>query len=470
MSFLAAFRHPGREQPPAYGWILTLALAALMLCTVALLNGGPIYYLDTGAYLIDADRLFHLHAPYAVRPIFYGLLIWICREIWPFGGQAGFGLALFVQALIVAHIVYLVQRAVGAALRPAGFLVLTATLVLLTPISFHVSHMLPDIYIATFTLALFLLSFCSATLRRWEVIYLFLLAAASASFHLTALPIGAAIIGLAVLLALFGHRWSRPALAAGPLTLGTAAILAFSILVFQRVTLEPNGPPHLLARVLADGPGVDYLHATCPSSNYTLCRYLDRFPLTEDGFMWGLMPSVPTADGYKIKAEQGAIVKGTLAMFPAQVAWHALSNAGRQMVTFKAETQVSPADWAEFLASGVPWAKGFFNTRQANGALEGTVLDGINAVYAAVALISLLVALGTLPRLIANRLTRPAMLTVTTLLILTANAVACGALGGVFARYQGRLIWLLPLTAIVVVLCAARQPGQISKQSMAVTS
>ncbi len=254
------------------------------------------------------------------------------------------------------------------------------------------------------------------------------------------------------------------------MALAVVAVLGFSVAVFQRLTLEPNGPPHLLARVLADGPGVDYLRATCPDSGYTLCRYLNRFPLTEDGFMWGMMSTVPSADGYSIKAEQSQVVRGTIAMFPAQVAWHALTNALRQMVTFEAETQVTAAQWATFLASDTPGAAAFATTWQAKGALDDHALDGINALQAVVTAISLLVALGTLPRLLARGMTRPATLTGTILVVLLANAVACGSFGGVFARYQGRLIWLLPLAAIISAICVARHPLETVHRPVCSTS
>ena len=456
MSSLASLRQPGRERPSTIRWVLALALAALILCTVAFLNRGPIYYPDTGAYLIDADRLFHHRAPYAVRPVFYGLWAALTGALWPLPGTAGVALTLFVQALIVAHVIYLVLRAVGAGLRPAGFLVLIAALVLLTPVSFHIAHILPDIYLSVLALALFLLAFCRDTLRRAETIYLFLLAAAAASFHLTALPVGAAIVALSVLLALCRRRWSRPLLAAGALLVAVLALLAFSVGVYQRVTLTPNSPPHLLARILADGPGADYLRATCPASGYTLCKYLDRLPPTEDGFLWVMLPALPTEDGYKIKAEQGQVIRGTLTMFPAQLAWHALLNTARQLVTFSAETQFSRTEWADFLASDVPWKNAFANTRQAEGDLDGTALTAVNAIQAIVAAISLLVALATLPRLWRAGLTRPAMLTITVFVTLLANAAACGALGGVFARYEGRVIWLLPLAAAAALICVRR--------------
>ena len=64
----------------------------MLLCAVALINGGPIIFPDSLAYLIDAERLAHLRAPYAVRPVFYGL------AVWPLIWDCRFALVLFAQA------------------------------------------------------------------------------------------------------------------------------------------------------------------------------------------------------------------------------------------------------------------------------------------------------------------------------------------------------------------------------------
>jgi hypothetical protein len=428
-----------------------MGLAAVLLCAVALINGGPIIYPDSLAYLIDADKLTHLRAPWAVRPVFYGL------AVWPFywGGQ--FALALFLQALVVAHVIYLTLRASGARPRPLPYLLLIVALVMLTPVSWHVSHILPDMFVAVMLLSLYLLGFCWAGLGRVETWYVFLLAAASASFHLTAIPVGAAVFALTALLWLSGARHRvRPLLVLGPLLLALAGSLAFSYAVFQRLTLTPNSPPHFLARIVADGPGREFLRRTCPQSGFELCDYLDRLPATEDEFLWTLLPNVPYADGKRIKAEAGAVIKGTIAMFPAQVAEHMLTNTARQLVTFRSETQFGPAEWAGFRRQDTPVSRALADTLQARGVFERPALDGVNAVHAGIALASLAVALVLLFRSIAARLFRPAALIGTVLIGLLANAFASGAFGGVFGRYEGRVIWLLPLAALTAALVLAR--------------
>lgn len=432
-------------------WLPALGLAAVLLCAVALINGGPIVFPDSLAYMIDADRLAHLQAPYAVRPIFYGLAIWPLHS----GGQ--FAPALFVQALVVAHLIYLTLRASGAEPRPLAFLLLMVALVLLTPVSWHVAHLLPDIFVAALLLALYLLGFCRDALGRLETWYLVLLAAASASFHLTALPVGMAVFALTGLAWLRAGRGRvRPLLVLGPLLLAVAGSLGFSYAVFQRWTLTPNSPPHLLARILADGPGRDFLHRSCPQSGFELCAYLDRLPDTEEDFLWRLLPSIPTADGKRIKAEAGAVIEGTVAMFPVQVAGHMLANAARQLVTIGSETHFRPDQWAELRAQDTPISRALSGTLQASGAFEPPALDAVNAVHAGVALASLAAAFLLLPPLLGAGLFRPAALIGTVLTGLLANAFVTGALGGVFARYQGRLVWLLPLASVTGALALAR--------------
>ena len=57
---------------------------------------------------------------------------------------------------------------------------------------------------------------------------------------------------------------------------------------------------------------------------------------------------------------------------------------------------------------------------------------------------------------LARRLYRPALLIGVIFLALLVNAFASGALGGVFGRYQGRVVWLLPFGALVAGLAVSR--------------
>ena len=451
---MSAMEH--RRSPIA--WTAALLGATLLLCAVALANGGPILYPDSMAYVVDGDRLAHFQAPYAVRPIYYGV------ALWPFHA-VGYGLAVAAQAAIVAHLVLLALRATGAAPTPLGFLAATLALVVLTPVTWHVAHLLPDIFTAVLILALFLLGFCRDILRRWERWYLLLLATVSATLHVTMWPIGAALVAAAILARFTSYRRSvHPVSMAVPLVLALAGSLAGSYAIFQRVTLTPNSPPHFLARLLADGPARDYLRATCPASGLELCAYLDTLPPTEDGFIWRMLPALPVASGKRIKAEAGQVVAGTLAMFPLQVAEHMLVNGARQLVTFPSETQLSPDEWHAAITDGPPAARALAGslaaTPQAHGAFDRPALDVVNAVHAAVALLCFPAAIALFFIALRRRIFRPAALLATVATGLLANGFVSGAFGGVFGRYEGRVIWLLPFAVLAAAL-ALRQSSQL---------
>ena len=439
--------------PAAIGrreWLL-LPLAALVFCAAAIVNGGPIAFPDSLAYMIDAERLAKLQAPYAVRPVLYGVLAGLLSL-----GERFFGVVLFVQALVLAHVLWLVARRVGA--RPGVLLWGALGLTALTPLSWHVSHLLPDVFIPIMALSLFLLGYC--TLSRWERAYLMLLAAAAAATHLTALPIGAAVLGTAILIRLLtGYRVALLSMAA-PLACALAGLLAFSMALWQQVSLAPKSPPFVLARMLADGPAQDYLRATCPGSGYALCGYLGAMPDTEDDFLWRTLPRLPPAEGARIKAEAGRVMLGTAAMFPGWLAWTMAANTVRQLVTFGADTQLDPEEWDTVRRDPAPLARVFSATREARGEVWW-VLPWLNLVFDSVAALSAAVALGAWWRARRSGLVTITALIVTVLVILLANAFLCGALSGVFARYQGRVEWLLPFAAALA--WEVLTPRQVSR-------
>jgi hypothetical protein len=433
-------------------WIVLL-LSALVLCTVAFINGGPIIYPDSGLYLSDGERVLHLVVPLAVRPVFYGIAIFFLhwdRSVWPI---------LIAQGLVVAHIVWLTYRVVETPLRPLPFLGVMAALAVLTPLSWHVSHVLPDVFAGVLILAMFLLGFARDRLGRWETVYLFLLSAASMCFHLTNLVIGLGLvvaIGAARLFWRPSRERARPLLAAGPFVLALVAFFTFSLGAFQRLTLAPNSPPHLMARLIMDGPGRDYLRAVCPTSDLAICPHLNEIPYDYEDFLWVFMDHLSYEDGKRVRAEESQVIKGTIAMFPAGVALHMLENTLLQLVALESVTDMSPKSWEQFRRYDTVLTRAAQGTLQSRGFLTLEALAPMNMLHAGVALVSFLACLGLLRPCLAARRYWPPALVFWVLLGLLANAAACGALSGVFGRYQGRVIWLLPMAAVSAGLAVAR--------------
>lgn len=441
-----------------------ILLAAGLFCAVAIINLGPLAYPDSGAYLIDAERLFVGHAPYALRPVLYGA----GAELLSFG-ERWFSFVLFVQALVLAHLLRMVADKVGA--RRLSLVWVALGLTVLTPISWSVSHLLPDIFVPMLALSLFLLGYGALSLG--ERIYLTLLASAAAAMHLTALPIGLAVLGTGAAIRILTRRRVALGAMAMPLALAVAGLLTFSVIVWGRPTFTPNSPPHLLARLLADGPARQFLRVTCPGSDFAICAYLDDLPDTEDGFLWEMLPRLPTEDGKLIKEEAGRIVDGTLAMFPTEVASAMVVNSLRQLVTFDVALQPGAASWPNVLREPTSLFDALQTTREAEGGYGTWVLACLNATYAAVACLSLLVGLAAWWRARALGRFLPGALFATVIAAISANAFVCGAFGGVFGRYGGRVIWLLPFAAAVawqVAISAQRERARVRRPAARPTS
>ena len=132
---------------------------------------------------------------------------------------------------------------------------------------------------------------------------LFLLATASASFHLTAVPVGAALFALATLVWLGGaRRRVRPLLVLGPLLLALARSLSFSYALFQRLTLTPNSPPHGWRASSRTDPAASSCAALAPQSGFELCDYLDPLPATEERIL--VAPAARDADSRTASASR----------------------------------------------------------------------------------------------------------------------------------------------------------------------
>ncbi len=442
-----------RSLPSLPLWAVTLAGGAVLLCAVALINGGPIIYPDTRDYLADGYQLIRLWSPNNTRPVFYGSAIEFLHwehTVWP---------VLLVQGLVLVHLIYLTARAVGARLRPSGLLVVTTALAVLTPVSWYVSHVLPDVFAGVVVLTIYLLAFCRDRLTLGETVYLVLLGTAAISFHLTHLAIGAAVSLVWMLAWAFwkrGRPMIRPALACLPLLLALGGVLLFSAVLYRQLTLTPKSPPHLMARLIADGPGRDYLEESCGQQKYYLCTHLADLPDTENKILWRWMMRLPHADYERVDAEAGAIVRGTIKTYPLQVASHMLENTARQLVTIQSGMEFDPITWVNMEELFPFIARDAGGTLQFRGLLGDNLLRPINETHAAVAVASLLIGIFLAWRCLSAGLYAPGTLVLTVLTGLLANAFTTGALGGVFGRYEGRMIWLLPFSACLAGIALAR--------------
>lgn len=415
---------------------LAIAVGALLLAWPALLNGYPIVFSDTGAFLFQALQPFMIWD----KPWIYGPLLML-------HGQTTLWLPLAGQVLLVSWMLWQTQAAFGP--PSARFhLALIAALAAATPAPWVASLLMPDIFAPLVVLGVFLIAWGECLSRPVRcAIYVVTLVAIAA--HLSHLIIAAALVALVLLLRL---RW-RPALrAAVPLAGAVALLVTTNAIGHGRPGISPFGSVFMLARLAGDGLAEPVLAERCPEAGWRLCAWQGRLPVDSDEFLWSEQGPVWSTPGGPIAfaAEAGEVGGAALLAAPLTAAGNALANMGRQVLLVRVGDALVPDHLALTvglrLSQFFPPAEQlrFASSLQARGELRAAADPLVRWQPAALA------ALGALSGLVLLRAAwrREARLASLTALILgacLANALATGALSKPHHRYQARIVWLVLL-------------------------
>ncbi len=435
---------------------LAILLGAVALLWPAFVNGYPILFSDTGAFL-------HQTAPPPSGP----LVIWDKPHVYgplihPFHWHLTLWGPVILQGVAVSWTLWLAQRALRGATTPGVHLLACIAAAALTTAPFTVALLMPDVFAPLLLLALLLIAFARELLTRVEAMALGVLAALGIAAHLSHLPLAAALVVLALLLT----RRVRPALrVAAPIAGAVAILLATNLWGHGRAVLSPHGAIFLLARLQADGPAAEVIKARCPEAGWYFCAFADRLPMDSDAFLWDAESPVNRAPdgtarflgGATLSPEAGAIVAETLRSRPVEVARAMVGNALAQLVTAMAGDTLVP----DYLAAAVrPRIAEAFPARelvaydaalQTRGALPGAMAPFL-LPHAPVLLAGAALALFAWWRAARSGEARRLRLVVGVLVGVSANAFATGALSKPHLRYEARILWLMPVVAALALL------------------
>jgi hypothetical protein len=437
---------------------LSLLLGALLLVWPAFLNGYPLVFSDTGAFLHQTL------GPLVIwdKPHVYGPLLHAFHWRVTLWGP------LLAQGLMLSWLLWLTQRALRGAATPGLHLLACLGAAALTTAPFTIALLMPDVFAPVVLLALLLLGFARDRLSRAEAWALGLLGAVGIASHLSHLPLAAAIAGIVLLLA----RRIGPVLrVVAPLLGAVAILLATNLWGHGRAVLSPHGAAFALARLQADGPAAAVIRDRCPASGWYLCAFADRLPMESDEFLWDPASPVNRAPdgtprflgGALLSAEAGEIVRETLRAYPAEVAWLAMRNswtqlliahAGDTLVQDHLDVAVRPR-----IAEAFPPRElaAWDAALQPRGALPAAAAPFLWPHMPVLALGAVL-ALVAWRRAARGGELRRLGLVVGVLVGVTANAVAAGALSKPNPRYEARILWLMPVVAALALL-PRRPPG-----------
>ncbi len=425
---------------------LSEAAAIVLLCpillSVAIWNGFPIIYYDTGAYLLEGLG----HAFVVERSPVYSIFLFLAG-----GGWSLWTIAV-LQALMTAFVMTELARVFAPRLKLWALLLIGVALVIATGLPWYVGQIEPDCLTALVILSVYLLAFHArqlGTVRSWLLVGVGAFATAAHPSHLVLTA------GLALSLGVYrgalwlarNTSWPKAHLGSAILcfVLALAMIVGSNFALTGQVFVTRAGPAFLFARMLQDRIVMRLLDDTCPQSGYRLCAYKDMLPRTADGWLWGRDSPFFRLDRFAgTNAESQRIIWDSIRRYPLLQIEAAISDAANQFVVYKTGDQIEPQQWAleptfqRFIPAQVP---AYLAARQQRGEIRFQTVNLIDVPVAGIMLVGLAIMLF---QALVQRRKKSAVLLGYVLVALLGNAFICGALSNPHARYQSRIIWIVP--------------------------
>ena len=417
-----------------------ILIAGVVACFTGFYNNFPLVFPDTGTYISSG---FANYVPMD-RPIFYG---WFLRHV---SLAESLWLPILAQSLILALLLYYFFRQfVPGRYRHFLYLGFVFFCTLFTGLSVHVSTLIPDIFAPIMILSLGLLLLAPGLKARDQVligVILFFSMAVHYAHLFTAFLILAAI---SLLYRLYRKRALirlRPLLLSwGIVLLSSLLIPATNWMMGSGFGLSQGGHVFLMQRLVEWGIAEKYLDEACPEKEYRFCEYKDDIPRN---FIW--LPESPlykTGGWMENKEEYQAITREVISdwRYSRIILARSLETSMELFFSFDVGDTMGPelegSSPFETIKIWFPdqWRR-YLSSRQSFEKLDFTLLNYVQRVALLGGLfISILL-------LLSRRVPMPQKMLIGFFLIcLAANAIVCGPLSGVFARYQSRVMWLILL-------------------------
>jgi hypothetical protein len=153
--------------------------------------------------------------------------------------------------------------------------------------------------------------------------------------------------------------------------------------------------------------------------------------------------------------EASRIVHGTFSEYPFTQFRVSVVNGWRQLLLFSTGDGINKYSASDFVSTQIEKVFSpnvyhqYLNSKQIRGVLG---FDTVNRIHLTVIIISFLSLIGFLIQAKRKNRIRHFYATIFVGVLVAANAFILGALAGPFARFQGRVIWLVPLLASCFVL------------------
>jgi hypothetical protein len=442
-SFVRAIHAPLR-QPVAEAAAILIFVPLLL--SVALWNGFPLIFYDTGAYIWQGlGRVFTPE-----RSPVYSLFL-------SYGGAArSLWLIAIMQAFMTSFAVVQLARVEAPRLSLGKFALIALALVVLTALPWYAGQIEPDCFTALTVLCTYLLALHTGGMGRARSLAILAIGSFSAATHPSHFALIAGLVMVVGAIKIISIVWhgrvalqkSNIALPLLSAVIGLCVIVSANYELTGKYFVNKAGSVFVFASFLQDGVVQRLLDDSCPASHYALCPYRGHLPHTAEQFLW--LPYSPfnklgRFEGFA--AESQRLVNDMIARYPGLIIGGTISDTAQQLVMFRTGDQIEPQQWAiaTSLRKFIPrQMDAYLNARQQRGKIRFGLINAVHVPAGALAQLAMLA--GLIVTLRRERWGAVVLLGFMTA-ALFGNALICGALSNPHDRYQSRLVWL-PVLAL----------------------
>lgn len=430
---------------------------AIISCFIAFVNKYPLVYPDTGTYIYSGFN----NISFDDRPIFYGLFL---RHI---SLSASLWFVIFAQAWLVSWLLHLtLGMFFNCAKRNYLLLISVTALTLFTGFSYTVSILVPDIFSSLSLLCLInlVLNTELGQIRKIALSGLFIFSVCTQYSSIAILFLVFVFFAGYFLVKKIRRknaavRWRSFVL---PFCLYISCLLIIPCSNFiNSKQFKFSGSSHvfIMYHFIETGVLQDYLKNNCENSSFRLCEYKDQLGWD---FIWAKDSPLHKTGGWKANEKiYNWMIRDILTTpkYFVLLSHKSIEYTLKQFFTFNAV--IPPPQLSASAFDQIKWRyrdtlHEYFSALQSCSAFKWDLANSTQPVLVLFSLIFLFIALfNGLTSLSLNTELRWTVLII--LIYMFFSCFICSNLSTIDARFQGRIIWLLPFFAFVLVVKNKRQ-------------
>lgn len=438
--------------------ILLLGIGTLILSIVGLYNGYPLVYSDTGTYIHSG---YELYVPFS-RPLTYGLFLRF------FSLNYSTWLVVLIQNLLTAFVILegLKTFFKDYAKLKKVFLSVLLFLVVLTGIGWYSNQLMPDFF-APLTIILIFTLIARKKIPLPSKIILITILLYSLVSHFSHLMIGLVLIvltiGFKLLLKERLKEFSlKRILFIGSLVLSSWLILpGINYLVEKEFTLSKGSHVFLMGHLIDTGILSEFLKDNCSKPEFEdckLCEYKDDLPVDAASFIWAGDILEKTGGWENSTSEYTKIITANLTQPKYLFAnlYKSFSYGFIQLTDIEIGHGLTAYNDGSAPYGQIHWRfrnelNNYLNSRQNKWNGSNLSLDVLNYFHLFVILFSLFLVIIIFTSSIHLKLESTTIVFLVFVIIsIIINSFITAGLNSPYGRLQTRVVWLLPLSIIIV--------------------